>query len=317
MDPVLRAALLSWDWRWEVLIPLALLGILFVRGWWRLRRRTRRTQIPSGRIPADRLGATWRPISYIAGLLVIALALVSPFDVLVQQLFFVHMIQHLLLIMIAPPLLLLPNPMPFLLWGLPDVLRRPIGRALGPTLNKKSTAGTLLRRVTTPGVIYLAFIIVVFGWHDPALYNAALRSEFVHDVEHITFFLAGMLFWWQVIGAGPVIHKQFGQIGRIVFTLAAIPPNMILGIVLAFTPVVIYTFYNDAPRVLGMTAQTDQQLSGIIMWIPGSMMYLIAALILIAGLLKGEDRKPVQSTPAWAADDMLAAPGTSQSGPSL
>ncbi len=101
-----------------------------------------------------------------------------------------------------------------------------------------------------------------------------------------------MLFWWQVIGAGPVIHKQFGRIGRIAFTLAAIPPNMALGIVLAFTPVVIYTFYNDVPRLLNMSPLTDQQLSGIIMWIPGSMMYMIAALILIAGLLKGEDAKP-------------------------
>jgi cytochrome c oxidase assembly factor CtaG len=317
MDPVLRAALSSWDWRLEVLIPLTILGILFVRGWWRLRVRTRRTGIPTGRIPADRLGATWRPISYLAGLVVIALALVSPLDVLVQQLFFVHMIQHLLLIMIAPPLLLLPNPMPFLLWGLPDVVRRPVGRALGNVLHKQTVSGGIIRSVTTPGVIYLAFIIVVFGWHDPDLYNAALRSELVHDLEHITFFLAGMLFWWQVIGAGPVIHKQFGQIGRIVFTLAAIPPNMILGIVLAFTPVVIYTFYNDAPRLLNMSALTDQQLSGIIMWIPGSMMYLIAALVLIAGLLKREDKKPIKTRPAWSADEIVAAPGVPPPGSSV
>jgi putative membrane protein len=260
------------------------------------------------------LGAAWRPISYIAGLLVIALALVSPIDVLVQQLFFVHMIQHLLLIMIAPPLLLLPNPMPFLLWGLPDGLRRSVGRGLGRVLNKDSMTGSLIRKATTPAVIYLLFIIVVFGWHDPDLYNAALRSDLVHDIEHITFFLAGMLFWWQIIGAGPIIHKQFGRIGRIAFTLAAIPPNMALGIVLAFTPVVVYTHYNDVPRLLNMSPLTDQQLSGIIMWIPGSMMYIIAALILIAGLLKGEDAKPTPTRPAWTNDELLAAPGTTQSG---
>jgi cytochrome c oxidase assembly factor CtaG len=204
-----------------------------------------------------------------------------------------------------------------LLWGLPDVVRRPVGRALGNVLHKQTVSGGIIRSVTTPGVIYLAFIIVVFGWHDPDLYNAALRSELVHDLEHITFFLAGMLFWWQVIGAGPVIHKQFGQIGRIVFTLAAIPPNMILGIVLAFTPVVIYTFYNDAPRLLNMSALTDQQLSGIIMWIPGSMMYLIAALVLIAGLLKREDKKPIKTRPAWSADEIVAAPGVPPPGSSV
>lgn len=317
MDPVLRAALSSWDWRFEVIIPLAILGLLFTSGWRRLRSRTERSSAQDNRKPPTRLGAVWRPISYWAGLLVIALALVSPIDVLVQQLFFTHMTQHLLLIMIAPPLLLLPNPMPFLLWGLPTRLRFLAGRFIGLLLNKNSMTGSLIRKVTTPGIIYLTFIIIIFGWHDPNLYNAALRSEFVHDLEHITFFLAGMLFWWQVIGAGPVIHKQFGQIGRIVFTLAAIPPNMALGIVLAFTPVVIYTFYNDAPRLLNMSPLTDQQLSGIIMWIPGSMMYLIAALILIAGVLKGEDAKPVQVDPAWASEEALAAPGTTHAGNSL
>lgn len=317
MDPVLKAALSSWDWRLEVIIPLTILGLLFVRGWWRLRARTKPADSKAGRVPANRLGALWRPVSYIAGLLVIGLALVSPIDVLVQQLFFVHMIQHLLLIMLAPPLLLLPNPMPFLLWGLPNTLRRPIGRAIGSVLNKQSRTGSLIRSATTPGVIYLLFVIVVFGWHDPNLYNAALRSDFVHDVEHITFFLSGMLFWWQVIGAGPVIHKQFGQIGRIAFSLAAIPPNMVLGIVLAFTPTVIYTFYNDVPRLLNMSPLADQQLSGMIMWIPGSMMYLIAALILIAGLLKDEDTRLSPPEPAWTTNEIVAAPGTSQSGPGL
>ncbi|MEZ4516507.1 MAG: cytochrome c oxidase assembly protein [Chloroflexota bacterium] len=271
------------------------------------------TRPARGRVPADRLGALWRPISYITGLLVIAFALVSPIDTLVQQLFFVHMIQHLLLIMIAPPLLLLPNPMPFILWGLPDNLRRLVGHWLGIALNKENATGAAIRAVTTPGIIYLVYIIVVFGWHDPNMYNVALRNDFVHDIEHITFFLAGMLFWWQVIGAGPVIHKQFGQIGRIGFTLAAIPPNMVLGIVLAFTPTIIYTFYNDVPHLWNLNPLTDQQLSGIIMWIPGSMMYLIAALVLIAGLLKSEDAKPVQKNPAWTSDDMLSAPGTNHS----
>ena len=121
MDPVARAALSSWSWRPEVIIPLVILGALFLNGWRRLRAR-------SGRVSGARsLAAKWRPVTYIAGLLVIAIALLSPFDVLVQQLFFMHMIQHLLLIMIAPPLLLLPNPMPFLLWGLPGRVRLGVG----------------------------------------------------------------------------------------------------------------------------------------------------------------------------------------------
>ena len=116
MDPVARAALSSWSWRPEVIIPLLILGALFLVGWRQLRAR-------GGRVSGWRtLGASWRPVSYIAGLLVIAVALLSPLDVLVQQLFFMHMIQHLLLIMIAPALLLLPNPLPFLL----DVYKRQV-----------------------------------------------------------------------------------------------------------------------------------------------------------------------------------------------
>lgn len=310
MDPVLRAALSSWAWRPEVFFPLVILGLVFTNGWLRLRQRSKKSAVPGAKRSGWQLGAVWQLVSYWAGLGVIAFSLMSPLDVLVQQLFFVHMTQHLLLIMIAPPLLLLPNPMPFLLWGLPTQLRLMAGRFIGLVLNKNSMTGGLIRRVLTPGVIYFVFIITIFGWHDPNMYNAALRSEFVHDLEHITFFMAGMLFWWQVIGAGPVIYRPMGQVGRIVFTLAAIPPNMALGILLAFSPVVIYTYYNDVPRLLNMSVLTDQQLSGIIMWIPGSMMYFIAGLALISLLLKGETAKPPQPDPAWMNETALAAPGT-------
>ena len=113
MDPIARAALSSWDWRPEVIVTILVLGSLFLVGWRRLRAI-------SGPAKTWRsLGARWRPIFYIIGLLVIGFALMSPLDVLVQQLFFMHMIQHLLLIMVAPVFLLLPNPMPFVLWGLP------------------------------------------------------------------------------------------------------------------------------------------------------------------------------------------------------
>lgn len=311
MDPVLRAALSSWDWRPEVIIVLVGLGALYVTGWWRLRARTRSASGPGS---WRRLSAPWRPISYIAGLLVIGLALLSPLDVLVQQLFFMHMIQHLLLIMIAPPLLLLANPMPFLLWGLPQKLRLSIGRGMSRLFNKDSQSGRLIRRLTTPGLIWLLFVITVFGWHDPGLYNLALESELVHDLEHLMFFAAGMLFWWHVVGAGPVLHKQFGQFGKIAYVLAAIPPNMALGIFLAFSPEIIYTYYLDVPRVFNMSVLDDQRLSGVIMWIPGSMMYFIAALVLIAGLLSHEQGKPSQRSPAWQSDELLAAPGTSHSG---
>jgi cytochrome c oxidase assembly factor CtaG len=308
MDPVARAALSSWSWRPEVIIPLVILGTLFVVGWRRLRAR-------GGRVTGWRaLGATWRPVSYIAGLLVVALALLSPFDVLVQQLFFMHMIQHLLLIMIAPLLLLLPNPLPFLLWGLPGPLRLRGGGALNRVIHKESVTGRALRALTTPVIVWFIFVGTIIGWHDPSLYNAALRSEWVHDLEHLTMFGAGMLYWWVISGAGPRLHKNLSRVAKIAFILAVIPPNMALGIVLAFSQQPIYAFYNDMPRLWGISALADQRISGVIMWIPGNMMQFMTALAIIFLILSGEGRKPAVKEAVWGEGDALAAPGIATGG---
>lgn len=308
MDPVARAALSSWSWRPEVIIPLVILGALFLNGWRRLRAR-------SGRVSGARfLAAKWRPVTYIAGLLVIAIALLSPFDVLVQQLFFMHMIQHLLLIMIAPPLLLLPNPMPFLLWGLPGRVRLGVGGIVNTVINKESVGGRLLRSATSPFVVWFIFVGTVVGWHDPSLYNAALRYDWVHDLEHLTMFAAGMLYWWTVTGAGPRLNKNLSRIAKIGFILAAIPPSMALGIVLAFSPAPIYAYYSDMPRLWGISALDDQRISGIIMWIPGGMMHFMSALVIIFLILTGEGRKPARKEKEWSDGDALAAPGIARSG---
>jgi putative membrane protein len=245
----------------------------------------------------------------MTGLFFIGLALMSPLDVLSSQLFSMHMIQHLLLIMIAPPLLLVANPMPFMLWGLPGRWRLKIGRALSRLLNGQSAFRYHLRRVTTPGAVWMIWLISIVGWHDPNAYNAALRNNTVHDLEHLIFFFGGMLFWWHVTGAGPRVHKQFGLVGRTAFALSAVPPNMILGVAIAFATAPFYTYYNNVPRLLGLSVLEDQQLGGVIMWVPGSMMYIIAALVLISRLLQGESRKPALPESEWGSNEALIAPG--------
>ncbi|MEJ2746830.1 MAG: cytochrome c oxidase assembly protein [Anaerolineae bacterium] len=250
MDPILKAALSSWDWRPSVIIVLALAGTFFMTGWWRLRQRTLKTQHAGDGWQAS---AIWRPISYVAGLLFIGLALMSPLDVLGTDLFSMHM--------------------------------------------------------TTPGVIWMVWLISIIGWHDPNAYNLALRNNFVHDMEHLTFFFGGMLFWWHVTGAGPRIHKQFGLVGRTAFVLSAVPPNMLIGVAIAFASSPIYTYYNNVPRLMGLSVLEDQQLGGVIMWVPGSMMYIIAALVLISRLLQGESSKPVLPEAEWGSDEALIAPG--------
>jgi len=315
MDPITRAVLLSWNWRWDVILFLAIAGILYSRGWALLRRRTFATRRESRRQWAHtprgrwRLAVIWRLVSYWTGLFFIAISLLSPIDVLSQQLFLMHMIQHLLLIMFAPPLLLIANPMPFMLWGLPDKARLSVGSFLAWLLRKDAPFRNALMSMTHPGFLWLLWVIFLFGWHDPFMYNAALYYEWVHDAEHLSFFITSMLFWWNIIGAGPRIHKRFGTIARIALAIAAVPANAILGAVLAFNPEPVYTYYLSVPRLWGIDIMLDQQIGGVIMWVPGSMMYLIAALILIFRLVGGGGKKPPLPENKWGTEEKLAASG--------
>jgi putative membrane protein len=308
MDPILKAILLSWDWKIEVISVLALAGTFYSRGWWQLRRRSRGAakRYRHALRSRWRLAVSWRLVAYWSGLFIIALALLSPIDALGQQLFFMHMVQHLLLIMVAPPLLLVANPMPFLLWGLPSRWRKKVGRLISHALHRKSGFRRGLRSATQPGIVWLVWVISLIGWHDPSLYNAALRYEWVHNLEHLTFFIASMLLWWHLTGAGPRLHKQFSLVGRIGLLISLVPPNMMTGVVLSFAEEGFYSYYETVPRLWGFDVLMDQQLGGLIMWIPGSMMYIIATLIFIGRLLNQEERKPPLPGSKWALQQAIS-----------
>lgn len=299
MDPITRALLQSWGWRADVIIVLLTAGTLYTLGWRTLRAR----QV--GVRPANRLARGWRLASYLGGLGVLAIALMSPIDTLGGQLFSFHMVQHLLLVMLAPPLLLLANPFPFALWGLPPAPRRLVAGLFRPQSAFRQT----LRAATTPGIVWLAFLVVYIGWHDPNAYNLALRREWVHDVEHLSFFLTAVLYWWHVIGAGPRIHRRFPLGLRIGYLLATIPPNMMTGVAIAFARAPIYTYYTTVPRLFGLSVMQDQMIGGFIMWVPGSMMYIVAVLLLMAQVLQAESDKPPLPEGEWADGDALLAPG--------
>lgn len=283
MDPVTKALLLSWDLRFEILLPLTILGALQFIGWRRLRRRG-----------AQRFANGWRLAAYTGGLLLLIVALMSPIDVLSGQLFFLHMIQHLLLVMVVPPLLWLAGPFATGLWALPRSLRL----AVGGWFQRESPFRRGLRAVTRPGLSWLLFVGVLFGWHDPGLYGAAQGNGWIHDLEHITFFGTAMIFWWRVIGAGPHIHGKNNPLARIGYVLAVVPPNMFLGVAISLSESPIYTYYLSVPRLYGISVMDDQTLAGLIMWIPGSMMYILVALILAGRLFGNSDRPKGRSRPA-------------------
>ena len=293
MDPTTKMLLSPWNWRPDVTLTLLLAGTIYFLGWRRLRQ------------PGQSLARGWRLVSYLGGLLFLALALLSPIDALGSQLFYMHMIQHLLLVMLAPPLLLLANPFPFILWGLPAKVRLGLGRQL----NRNSPFRRGLRSATPPGLAWLVFIAIFWGWHDPRAYDAALRLEWVHNLEHLTFFGSALLFWWYVTGASPRLHARSAPGLRIAYLLITVPANMLAGVFITFAGQPLYPYYTAVPRLNGLTVMQDQMLGGVIMWIPGSMMYIIAALVLIAGVVRAEESKPPQPESAWATDEAMLAPG--------
>jgi putative membrane protein len=279
VDPTLRALLWSWEWRPSVILVLSSLGVTYGLGWWRLRRRGYR-RLANGR----HIAAYW------SGLAVLALALLSAIDLWQPLLFSIHMVQHLLLMMVAAPFLWLANPLPFFLWGLPTSFRRAVGRMLARPASFRQG----LRRLTTPWVAWVLFTVNLWLWHAPAAYDAALANGLIHNLEHLTFFSTSILFWWHVTGAAPRIHGSLGYGLRIVYLLTAMIPGQILSVAITFASQPLYSHYVNVPRLWGLSVMEDQVLAGTIMWIPGGMIYMLAALTLLARLLNQEERKATQ-----------------------
>jgi putative membrane protein len=258
-----------WELRPEVLIPLGLIGGLYLLGWWRLRRGGH-ASIASG----------WALAAHFLGQASLVLALLSGIDAYGALLFTMHMVQHEILMMVAPPLLLLARPMPILLWGLPRGARRRVGSLFGPAGRLRE----LLRLLLPAPVCFLLFVGTLWLWHTPEAYNLALLDPIAHDIEHLMFFGTSMLFWWQVLGTAPRVHggHGFGLGRRLMLLLPAFVQNEALATLIALADRPIYRYYMGVPRIWGLDVMEDQRIGGAIMWIPGGMMYGLAAVLLIA-----------------------------------
>lgn len=229
--------------------------------------------------------APWHIGAFTLGLVAIVVALESPLDTLSGRLFALHMTQHVLLLMAAPPLLLLGKPIPVLLVGAPHGLVRRIARAHArtPWLHR------LTRRLTAPLVAWPLYVIDIWVWHTPALYQAALEHEGVHLLEHLCFLVTGILFWWVIVEPLLGAPRQHHGV-RLVYAWAAVLPNTALGALFAFGSTLWYPFYAAQPRLWGISPLHDQQLGGIIMWLPGDMMYIAAAALLFFAMLARDER---------------------------
>jgi putative membrane protein len=252
--------------------PAVLSLVVVLGGWYRLgNRRPELREVRTGRRPSS---PAWRALSFYGAMLATLLALDSPIEGWSQTLLWAHMTQHLLLMTVVAPLLVLAAPWSALWRPLPLGFRRAVagavvqGRAFAP-LRK------LARVLSLPVAAWLLFNADLALWHVPWFYDLTLQNTAVHYAEHFSFVLFGCLFWAQVIDSRP-FHPRLGHFARAVFASAGSAAGWVLAIVLALAPTPLYSAYSSLPsRPGGISALTDQQLAGGMMWGPGSITYAI------------------------------------------
>jgi putative membrane protein len=251
------------DVRLEVLLPLLLLGVLYVLGWSRLSRRP---------------FAARRAVFMLVGLTALALALLSPLDQLADRLFAAHMVQHMLLIVVAAPALLLADPFPAVVWALPHAWRLGCRR----WIVRSSAIGLTWRTATAIPAAWIAFTLTLWVWHVPAAYDAALSHRWLHDVEHLSFFAAALLFWWPVIHPAPRFRRGAPYPTRVVYLTLGAFQTAALGLAITLAPTVLYRSY------LKTGALEDQTWGGVVMWGFGGAIDMLAVLVLVHVTLGSE-----------------------------
>jgi putative membrane protein len=264
----------SWNAATAALLLLMLLA--YVAGSIRLRRTTAgRTTLPA-----------WRVAAFLSGWGSAVLALLSPLDRLSDVLFSAHMAQHEILMLVAAPLMVAGRPFIAVVWALG---RR--ARASAGALLRDPAAQHLWDRLTGPFFVVVLHAVVLWAWHVPFLFEAALRSETVHALQHLGFFGTAALFWWALI------HGRYGKAGYgvgVFYVFATAMHTQILGALLTFGSRIWYPTHAERT---GSAALADQQLAGIVMWIPFGIVFLLVALALFAAWL-GEAERRVQFTTA-------------------
>jgi len=219
----------------------------------------------------------WRVGSYVAGWLALLAALLSPLDSLGAWLFWAHMLQHELLMVLAAPLLVLGRPLAAWAWALPPAGRRALGHAFH---RRRWRRGWKL--LTTAWSAWLLHAAALWGWHVPAAFDAALHHRGLHALQHASFLFSALLFWWTVFGAS-ARHPRPGVALMSLFTTML--HSGALGALLALSPSVWYQAYAASAPALGWEPLADQQLGGLLMWAPGGLAYAVAALLLARQLL--------------------------------
>jgi cytochrome c oxidase assembly factor CtaG/ferredoxin len=268
METISNAVFSSWELNPWVLIPTAIFGTLYARGWLQLHRRD-----------PDRFGFS-QLTAFFTGLAAVVFALCSPLDAFAGWLLTVHMVQHLLLMMVAPPLILWGAPYLPLLSGVPRYFAiNGVGPFLSSVVLRK-----VARFVSHPAFCWSAFISVNIAWHLPAMYELALRSPSWHRFEHFSFLSTALLFWWPIIQPHPWVARTPRWL-IVPYLFLADFQNTALSAFLVFCDRVVYPTYETAPRITSLTALEDQAAAGAMMWVAGSVFFLIPVGLITIELL--------------------------------
>ncbi len=260
------------EWRFEPVVLGAL--ALSVIAWLLLTRRVAQAH-PGHPHPL------WRELAFLAGLATLAVALTSPIEAYEGELFSVHMLQHMLLELVAAPLLLL---------GAPATLAL---RAASPSVRTRLLAFLHSRIVSVlsfPLLAWVLFAAVNWGWHFSSLYNDALENSWLHDIQHLSFLAVALLFWWPVVGADPSRWRLPHPV-RLFYLFLAMPQNSFLGIALMSAPTALYPHYLSNLRDWGPTPAVDQSVGGMLMWAGGDVVFLLAMGFVVAAWVRAEDRR--------------------------
>jgi putative membrane protein len=255
------ALVTQWTWPPEILIPLLLAAGLYGLGVTRMLRRSSNRR------------SFLRPILCFAlGWSSLVVALDSPLHEIGEQLFWVHMTQHEILMLISAPLLVLGRPLIAFLWALPPPWREAAARVGRLRTFKKGWALT-----SAPLSAWLLSALALWSWHVPWLFDQTLRSDWIHAAQHTTFLVTALIFWWPVVNRTPAL----GYGGGLVYIFTTIMHTSVLGALLTFAPRPWYSSYLMTAPAWHLTALEDQQIGGLIMWIPAGTVLLLVALVLL------------------------------------
>ena len=266
---------MRWSWEPFAFVPILVTVALYAMGAVRMWRRS-----------GDRL-SFWPMISFGFGIAALVIALDSPVHVLGGQLFWVHMTQHELLMLLAAPLLVIGRPLVPFLWALPQQWREKLGGIM-----KSRYWRRIWMALSSTAAAWMIHAVVLWIWHAPSLFEAALHSEWVHAAQHLCFLASALLFWWTLI------HGRHGRLGygaAVVYVFTTAAHNSVLGALLTFAPRAWYPTYAATTQAWSLTPIEDQQLGGLIMWIPAGTLLLVIGLALMAAWI-GESQRRLQYT---------------------